>query len=446
MNSSIIVNRHRCARSLAAGFVLLFPGATGAAELERIRMHQAPDHTRVVFDTSGPVDYRLFTLDEPRRVVVDLRQTSVPRGFATPAVKGGVIEGVRRAPRPRGTYRVVLDVSREVSPRHFTLQPVPPYGHRLVVDLFLPEPERPAPRREEPEGLRDVIVAVDAGHGGDDPGAIARGGVYEKDVVLSIARRAGRHIDRAEGFRAVMVRDGDYYVSLRRRTTIARQHRADMFVSIHADAFRSPRVRGASVYALSDRGASSETARWLADRENRSDLIGGVGPVSLEDKDEQVRSVLLDLSMDGTLRASLAAGESVVGSLSGVSRMHKRRVEQAGFVVLKSPDVPSILVETGYLSNPQEAKLLATAGHQEKVARAIADGIRGYLLRNPPPDARIATMEHRGMRHVIVRGDTLSEIAERYRVSMAMLRSANGITGDRIRVGQVLLIPSSSGS
>lgn len=409
-------------------------------------MHQAPDHTRVVFDTSGPIDYRLFTLEGPRRVVVDLRQTRVGRGFAPPPVKGNVIEGVRRAPRARGTYRVVLDVSQAVTPKHFTLRPVPPYGHRLVVDLFLPEPEGPAPRREEPEGLRDVVVAIDAGHGGDDPGAIARGGAYEKDLVLSIARRLKNRIDRADGFRGVMVRDGDYFVSLRKRIAIAREHRADILVSVHADAFRSPRVRGASVYALSDRGASSETARWLADRENRSDLIGGVGPVSLEDKDEQVRSVLLDLSMDGTLRASLAAGESVVGSLSGVSRMHKRRVEQAGFVVLKSPDVPSILVETGYLSNPEDAKLLATASYQERVARAIADGIRGYLLRNPPPGARIATMEGGGMRHVIVRGDTLSEIAERYRVSTAMLRSANGLTGDRIRVGQVLLIPSSSGS
>ncbi|MDE0349876.1 MAG: N-acetylmuramoyl-L-alanine amidase [Gammaproteobacteria bacterium] len=409
-------------------------------------MHQAPDHTRVVFDTSGPVDYRLFTLEDPRRVVVDLRQTRVRRGFEAPPVKGDVIERVRRAPRARGTYRVVLDISRAVTPKHFTLRPVPPYGDRLVVDLFLPEPERPSPRREQPEGMRDVVVAIDAGHGGDDPGTTARAGFYEKDVVLSIARRLKNHIDRADGFRGVMVRDGDYFVSLRRRTAIARQHRADILVSIHADAFRSPRVRGASVYALSERGASSETARWLADRENRSDLIGGVGPVSLEDKDEQVRSVLLDLSMDGTLRASLAAGESVVGSLSGVSRMHKRRVEQAGFVVLKSPDVPSILVETGYLSNPEDAKLLATASYQEKVARAIGDGVRGYLLRNPPPDARIAAMEHRGMRHVIVRGDTLSEIAQRYRVSTAMLRSANGITGDRIRVGQVLLIPASSGS
>ena len=406
-------------------------------------MHQAPDHTRVVFDTSAPVEYRLFTLERPRRVVVDLRDTRVQRGFEAPRAKGDVVERVRRARRPRGAYRVVLDVSREVTPRHFTLQPVPPYGHRLVVDLYMPEPEGQAPR-DEPEGLRDVIVAVDAGHGGEDPGAIGKGGVYEKNVVLSIARRVKDRIDRVDGFRAVMVRDGDYYISLRKRTAIARDHRADMFVSIHADAFTSPRVRGASVYALSESGASSEMARWLADRENQSDLIGGVGPVSLDDKDEQVRSVLLDLSMDGSLRASLAAGESVMGSLSGVSRMHKRRVEQAGFAVLKSPDVPSILVETGFLSNPEEARLLATASHQDKVARAIADGIRGYLLRNPPPDARIAAAGHRGMRHVIERGDTLSELAQRYRVSTAMLRSFNGLRGDRIRVGQVLLIPVSS--
>ncbi len=436
------------ARTALAGALLvgLCSADAGAAELEGIRMHQAPDHTRVVFDTTAPIEYRLFTLERPRRVVVDLRNTSPRRGFKTPEAKGDVVDRVRRGKRPRGTYRIVLDVTQEVKPKHFTLKPVPPYGHRLVVDLHMPESEPPTPPVRAVDGLRDVLVAVDAGHGGDDPGAIAKGGAYEKDIVLSIARRVRDRIDSLDGFRTVMVRKGDYYVSLRNRTAIARRHRADLFVSIHADAFRSPRVRGASVYALSERGASSETARWLADRENRSDLIGGVGPVSLDDKDAQVRSVLLDLSMDGTLRASLAVGESVVGSLAGVSRMHKRRVEQAGFAVLKSPDVPSILIETGFLSNPEEARLLATASHQNKVARAIADGIQGYLLRNPPPGTRIAAVEHQGMRHVIERGDTLSEIAERYRVSTAMLRSANGLRGDRILVGQVLLIPFASGS
>ena len=449
MNLSTIGSpgRFRGLALATAAAVGLCATGTDAAELEGIRMHQAPDHTRVVFDTSAPVDYRLFTLERPRRVVVDLRDTRPRRGFKTPEAKGDVVDRIRRGRQPRGTHRVVLDVAREVTPKHFTLQPVPPYGHRLVVDLYTPEPERPTPPRpQEPEGLRDVVVAVDAGHGGDDPGAIAKGGVYEKTVVLSIARRLGERIDRLDGFRAVMVRSGDYYVSLRNRTAIARRHRADLFVSIHADAFSSPRVRGASVYALSERGASSEMARWLASQENRADLIGGVGPVSLDDKDDQVREVLLDLSMDGTLRASLAVGESVMGALAGVGRMHKRRVEQAGFAVLKSPDVPSILVETGFLSNPEEARLLATKSHQNKVARAIADGIQGYMLRNPPPGTRIAAVEHQGMRHVIERGDTLSEIAERYRVSTAMLRSVNGLRGDRIRVGQELLIPFAPGA
>ena len=448
MNWSIVVRYSATWRSRAFAAVLAVAccaGAVHGAELEGIRMHQAPDHTRVVFDTSAPVEYRVFMLERPRRVVVDLRDTRLRRGFQTPKAKGDVIERVRRGRRPRGTYRVVLDVAREVRPKDFTLKPVPPYGHRLVVDLFMPEPEGAAPAPRKPEGRRDVIVAVDAGHGGEDPGAIGKGGICEKDVVLSIARRLRDRIDGADGFSAVMVRNGDYYVSLRKRTSIAREHRADMFVSIHADAFTSPRVRGASVYALSERGASSETARWLADNENRSDLIGGVGPVSLDDKDAQVRSVLLDLSMDGTLRASLAAGESVTGSLALVSRMHKRRVEQAGFAVLKSPDVPSILIETGFLSNPEEARLLSSRSHQDKVATAIADGIRGYLLRNPPPDARIAALEHRGLQHVIARGETLSEIAERYRVSMAMLRSVNGLRGDRLMIGQVLLIPAARG-
>ena len=245
--------------------------------------------------------------------------------------------------------------------------------------------------------------------------------------------------------RGVLTRTGDYYVPLRSRTALARGDgvRADLFVSIHADAFRSSRVNGASVYALSERGASSEMARWLATTENQSDLIGGVGgSVSLDDKEEAVRELLVDLSMDAKREASINLGEAVLGAMSGVAKLHKTRVEQAGFVVLKSPDIPSVLIETGFLSNPQEARRLADTGYQRRLGAAIASGIQGYLLVNPPPDTQLATLGKAGIvRYVIKRGDTLSEIAQRNRVSMGRIKALNGIGTDRILVGQVLLIP-----
>ncbi|MEC8834657.1 MAG: N-acetylmuramoyl-L-alanine amidase, partial [Pseudomonadota bacterium] len=284
--------------------------------------------------------------------------------------------------------------------------------------------------------------AIDAGHGGEDPGAIGVNKVLEKNVVLSIARGVKRHLDAATGFSAVLVRAGDYYVPLRKRPQLAREARSDFFVSIHADAFKSPTVSGASVYALSRKRATSETARWLVENENRSDLIGGVGKVVLDDYDESVAEMLLDLSMDANLIHSIDAGETVLAALSGVAQLHKGQLEQAGFVVLKSPDVPSILVETGYISNPNEARLLATSKYQQQIARAIANGVREYMRQNPPPGSLIAVLsDSETIRHLVKRGDTLSEIALRYDVSAAAIRSANRLRGNVIKTGEVLIIP-----
>ena len=419
------------------------PPALGA-DLEGIRTHQAPDHTRVVFDTSEAVRYKVFTLENPHRVVIDLKRTRPREGFQAPKPKGDAISRIRLGRRLGGTHRIVLDMAWPARPRHFPLQPHEPYGHRLVVDLYSAEAEEtPRPAPAAPSGERDVLIALDAGHGGEDPGAIAATGAHEKDIVLAIAKRVHRNLNAMDGFKAVLVRSGDYYVPLRRRTEIAYEHQADLFVSIHADAFRLASVRGASVYALSNRGASSEMAGYLADRENRSDLIGGVGPVPLDAQPDSIRSLLIEKSMEMNMLLSLRVGEAVVGSLSEVAKMHKRRVEQAAFAVLKLPDVPSILVETGFLSNPQEARLLATAGHQRRIAGAIADGIRGYLLKNPPPGTAIFAADQT-LRHTIGRGDTISAIAARYRVSTGVLRAANGLTGDTIQVGQVLVIPGGS--
>ena len=287
------------------------------------------------------------------------------------------------------------------------------------------------------DDARDVIIAIDAGHGGIDPGARGNKGLLEKDAVLAIARRLETLVKREPGMRPVMIRDGDYFISLRKRVNKARASQSDLFISIHADAFDDSRVSGSSVYALSQRGATTEAARLLANRENAADLIGGV---SLEDKDDMLASVLLDLSQNATIEASVDVASRVLQGLKRLGKVHKSRVEQAGFAVLKSPDIPSILVETAFISNPQEERRLRTAKHQQAMAEAMMLGVRSYFKANPPPGTRIAAREH-----VIERGDTLSAIAERYNISLAALRSANNISGDRIRIGQVLHIPMAGG-
>lgn len=427
---------------------LIVATAAAANQLNGIRLHDAPDSTRVVLDTRAVAAYKLFTMTKPDRVVVDLQRTSAKRGFAPPRVESKIVRRIRVANRGKGNYRVVLDLRQAARARELVLKPIASYGHRLVIDLYPTAGGAPPPQEavRAPDGQRIVVVAVDAGHGGEDPGAIGVGRVYEKKVVLAIARQVKRDLDAMPGISAALVRTGDYYISLRGRIRIARERlRANVFVSIHADAFRLAKVRGASVYALSERGATSEEARWLAAGENRADLLGGVegASVSLDDKDATLAGVLVDMAMNAKMADSLALGEAVLGALGSVTKLHKRRVEQAGFVVLKAPDVPAILVETGFLSNPSEARRLATAQHQRRIAGAIATGIRAFLLRNPPPGTLLASMDASAdMKYVIKRGDTLSEIAARNRVSLGSLKALNGILGDRIRIGQVLLIPA----
>ncbi|MGD8641179.1 MAG: N-acetylmuramoyl-L-alanine amidase, partial [Gammaproteobacteria bacterium] len=347
--------------------------------------------------------------------------------------------------------RIVLDMKSAVVPNAFLLNPTSRYGHRLVIDLeqingishVMPEPESRQPTAPAilPRQGREVVVALDAGHGGEDPGAIGRRGTQEKDVVLAIARKLFAMLQKQEGIKPVLIRDGDYYISLRGRIRKARRQKADLFVSIHADAFHNGRAKGSSVYVLSQKGASSEAARWLAASENNSDLIGGV---SLDDKDDVLASVLLDLSQNATLADSINVGDKVLGELKRIGSVHKAQVEHAGFVVLKSPDVPSILVETGFISNRKEESLLRSKRHQQRVASALLRGIRSYLLTNPPAGSQLAM--HRKRRHHVVDGDTLSSIARQYRVSTHRLKTANGLRGDTIKAGHTLIIPVVGGS
>lgn len=444
---------------------MLVASVLQAAEINNVRLWRAPDNTRLVFDLTGPADHKLFTLASPERVVIDISGATFSASTNKLALTDTPLNGLRSAPRDGSDLRVVLDLSREVTAKSFSLPPNQQHGHRLVIDLYDQPPGSALPARAEPSasplpqtpsrsvteaGQRDVIIALDAGHGGEDPGAIGHNKALEKHVVLAIAKKLKTLIDAEPGFKAVLVRTGDYFIPLRRRTEIARQSNADLFVSIHADAFTRSSAFGASVYALSDRGATSETARLLADRENRSDLIGGVGGVSLDNKDQVLASVLLDLSMTATLSASLDVGQQVLGSIGGFTPLHKRRVEQAGFMVLKSPDIPSILIETGFISNPGESRKLVTSSHQEALAKAIHSGIRSYFHRNPPPGTQLAALKSSGKlaqvarEHTVRAGDTLSMIATRYEISLASLRQANGLRNDQIRVGQVLKVPAAN--
>jgi N-acetylmuramoyl-L-alanine amidase len=324
--------------------------------------------------------------------------------------------------------------------KSFSLKPTDGYGDRLVIDLY-DAAETTAPKlvKTLPDvdaGPRDIVVAIDAGHGGEDPGARGYSGVYEKQVVLAIAKQLQSLVRQEPGMRPVMTRDGDYFISLRKRTLKARQEKADIFVSIHADSFRDRRASGTSLYVLSKHGATDEAARWLAEKENSSDLIGGV---SLDDKDDLLASVLLDLSQTATIEASYAAGEAVLQRLRPLGMLHKTTVQQAGFVVLKSPDIPSLLVETAYLSNPTDERKLRSPSHQLKMAEAILDGIRDYFSKSPPAGTLFAAR-----RHVITPGETLSDLSAHYRVSVARIKAANHLTGDVLKIGQVLRIPPDS--
>ncbi|MBL1140526.1 MAG: AMIN domain-containing protein [Proteobacteria bacterium] len=413
----------------------------GSVTVENVRVWAAPDSTRVVFDISGPVEHELSLLKEPYRTVIDLKDSSMIKDPVQPGSEDKYLQGIRAAARNNDDLRIVLDLKKFVNYKSFQLEPNKHYGHRLVVDLYSNEQKETRPVNVQEEITkanlpRDVIIAIDAGHGGEDPGAKGPSGVYEKNVVFNIAKDLVAAINKERGMKAVMIREGDYYMSLRKRIDKAREYKADLFMSIHADAFRDPKVHGSSVYVLSKKGASSEAAKWLAESENASDLIGGV---SLEGKDDVLASVLLDLSQTASLEASIDIADRVLRGLKGIGKVHKRTVQSAGFAVLKSPDIPSILIETAFISNPREEKKLLSASHRKNMANAMVVGLRGYFRDFAPEGTILASRKH-----IIARGETLSTIAQQYRVSTNTLRQYNGLKGDLVRVGQTISIPRSS--
>lgn len=419
--------------------VALLPNILSAAEVRSLRMWPAPDNTRLVFDLNAPVEHSLFSLSNPNRIVIDLENTKVSGALPSVAYNESRIKGLRYAKRGKNGLRVVLDLNNAVKPKSFVLKPHAAFGHRLVVDLFDAKAaakkvvvKRPVYKTKKT--ARDLIIAIDAGHGGEDPGAIGQRGTREKDVVLKIAKELEKLVKRERGMKPIMIRKGDYYIGLKQRVKKAQIAQADLFISIHADAFKNGKARGTSVFILSERGASSSLASYLANSENSADLNGGVSSTN----DNLLNMVLADMVKNSTLEDSHKIASKVLAGLKGVNHLHKKTVEQAAFRVLKAGR-PAILVETAFISNRNEERKLRTRKHQRALAKAIFKGTRAYFRSNPVAGTLLAV---RDRKHRIARGETLSGIAKQYQVSLATIRGANNLRNDSLSIGKTLRIPA----
>jgi N-acetylmuramoyl-L-alanine amidase len=377
---------------------LLLPGWAQAQQISASRLWPSPDYTRITLESAEPVAHKYFSLSNPERLVIDLE--GVEAGSALDMLAGQLttedpyIGAIRVGMNRPGVMRVVLDLKGPAKPSVFQLPPLGQYGHRLVVDLYPAQAAevvaaQPAAKPVDvaqpgkaasPQYARLITVAIDAGHGGEDPGALGAKGSREKDITLALAKKLKQKIDAQENMHAVLIRDGDYFVPLAQRVTKARAVKADLFMSIHADAFIKPHARGSSVFALSENGATSVAAKWLARKENDADLVGGI---NIDVKDAFLKRTLIDLSQTATINDSLKLGHAVLKAMGGVNTLHKPQVEQAGFAVLKAPDIPSILIETAFISNPEEEKRLNDPGYQDKLVDAIAGGVKDYFDKHP---------------------------------------------------------------
>ena len=425
--------------------LLLSSAAFAGSTVENVRIWSENNKTRVVLDLSRSVQHSIFTLRGPDRLVIDLKDSRLAKSLQSMPQGAGAVRSIRSAVRADGQLRVVLDLNTAVRSRTFTAGPNATYGDRLVIDLQ--NAGGPATVKRASEAYRpgrDLVIAIDAGHGGRDPGSSGRR-AKEKDIVLSISRDLARRINAEPGMRAVLIRDRDTFIDLKNRVEIAQRHDADLFISVHADAFPDSRANGASVFALNlDR--ADRVARETLSRRHKETVK--VGDVVLNDY-PGYESVLYDLTKTATLSMSNDLGNRVSKQMSRVAKMHSRNVKEKSLAVLTSVEIPSILVETGFISNPGEEKKLRDKAYQGRLANAILAGVRDYFYTNPPPDTQIAMdlkrQPARQVRYVVARGDTVSQIAERYNVSSADIRRANKLSSDRIRVGQTLSIPIFAG-
>ncbi|KRP50820.1 N-acetylmuramoyl-L-alanine amidase [Pseudomonas poae] len=393
------MHRRQLLNLLLVSPLFTLPFSAHATQIRNARLWRSEDKLRLVFDLSGPVQYKTFSLSAPERVIIDLSGAGLSGDFSQLMLKNSGITSIRSGHFGTNDTRIVLDLASPMQLNSFLLPPQDGQGHRLVLDLssitqaprqIAAEPAPLVAPIDKAHPRRDIIVVVDPGHGGKDPGAVGSKGQREKDVVLSIAQLLAKRLKREKGFDVKLVRNDDFFVPLRKRVEIAHKHNADMFISVHADAAPRITASGASVYALSEGGATSATARFMAQRENGADLLGASSLLNLKDKDPMLAGVILDMSMNATIASSLQLGHSILGSLEGITSLHQKRVEQAGFAVLKSPDVPSILVETGFISNARDSARLVTARHQQAVADGLFEGLKKYFQKNPPMNSYMA--------------------------------------------------------
>jgi N-acetylmuramoyl-L-alanine amidase len=413
--------------------------------IEGLRIWPSPDTTRLVFDLSDTPEYTYFTLKNPQRLVIDIENMPNNFDFSTIVNESKLVKKVRYSTAKNSqSVRVVVELNKKLEKNIFALPPTAPYGNRLVIDLN--DPDSSAPQivlNSKSTTDRDIVIVIDAGHGGEDPGSVGPSGSYEKNITLGIAKRLESLISKEKGMKAVMTRTGDYYISPNKRPQLAREHKADMFVSIHADAFTTPHPRGASVWVLSMKRANTELGRWLERTERHSELLGGAAEIIQDTANERyLAQALLDMSMDHSLTTSYNVSRDMIKHLSKVTKLHKKTPQAASLAVLTSPDIPSILVETGFISNPQEEKNLNWSQYRQRLAQSVFNGLRQHFTSSPPDGSLWAKWKQEKRTHRVRSGESLSLLAQRYNVQISTLKKANNLNTDVVRIGQVLMIPS----
>lgn len=451
--------KFRVVAAFVATFLLIIPNLAFANVVKSFRVWPSPDETRVVIDLSSEADYSYFSLSGPDRLVVDIKNTTMQAKLPVTVTDSPVLKRVRKSSPPnKGTYRLVFELKKNVKAELFTLKPTGQYGHRLVIDLphgaktstaatSTSKPSTPATPSKDMSSVKraqEILIVIDPGHGGEDPGSIGPSRrKYEKDAVLSISRKISAQLDAVPGIKTRMTRTGDYFVNLNRRVAIARENNAHLLISIHADAFTSPKPRGGSVFVLNTRRANTEISRWVENHERQSELLGGSGTAFVSNtNDRNVNQTLLDLQFSHSQKEGYKLATNILGEMGKVARLHNSKPINTSLAVLRSPQIPSVLVETGFISNPTEEKLLFQRAHQDKLARAITKAVVQYLKDNPP-EGTVFSSSAKPSIHTVKRGESLSVIAQKYGTSTRAIMSANKLKSSGLAVGQKLKIPGS---